>query len=259
MKKWLIIIFIILFLIVVTLFSYDYFSKKEVNTAIKKTNPATTIKEERKEDIMEGITLNYHSSIRIEKDNKVIYFDPYKIEDEKKDASYIFITHSHYDHFSLDDIKKIMKDDTRFVVTSDIEEKVISIGIKKENLTVVYPNETHILGDIKFDTIPAYNINSTYHKRSYNWVGYNVEIDNIKYYITGDTDATDELKKIDCNVMFIPVGGTYTMTYDEAVQAVNEIKPQIAVPIHYGEVGKRSDAENFVSKLNGDIKGIILK
>ena len=79
MKKWLIIIFIILFLIVVTLFSYDYFSKKEVNTAIKKTNPATTIKEERKEDIMEGITLNYHSSIRIEKDNKVIYFDPYKI------------------------------------------------------------------------------------------------------------------------------------------------------------------------------------
>ena len=39
-----------------------------------------------------------HSSIRIEED-KIIYVDPFKIEQKYNDADYIFCTHSHYDHF----------------------------------------------------------------------------------------------------------------------------------------------------------------
>ncbi len=261
MKKlgWILIIVVIILL--GALITYNYLGKdeKKIETEEKKTTGVTTTTKKEEKNIMDGITLNYHASIRVEKNGKVIYFDPFKIENTSNDADYVFITHSHYDHYSESDIKKVMKDGTKFIVTSDLENKVTNLGIYKDNVTVVYPNENHTVDDIKFDTIPSYNTNKTYHKKSYNWVGYNVDIDGVKYYVVGDSDVTDEFKSVNCDVIFVPVGGTYTMTDNEAAEAVNEMKLKYAVPIHYGEAGSIANAENFVSKLNDDIKGIILK
>ena len=56
------------------------------------------------------IDVNTQSSIKIT-DDKVIYIDPYKIDEELHDADFIFITHDHYDHFdvkSINNIKKIV-------------------------------------------------------------------------------------------------------------------------------------------------------
>ena len=258
MKKLLYVFIVLIILIVGFLLANNYLSNKDNKTSDNKKTTTTTKKEEtKKENIMEGVTLNYHASIRIEKNNKVIYFDPYKIDDAKNDADYIFITHSHYDHYSESDIKKVMKGSTKFIVTSDLEDKVNALGTN--NITVAYPEKNYIIDDLKVETIPSYNTNKTFHKKSYNWVGYNVEIDNVKYYVVGDSDITDELKKVKCDVIFIPVGGTYTMTDSEAAEVVNEIKPKCAVPIHYGEVGSKTNAESFISKLNSEIEGIILK
>lgn len=258
MKKLLYVFIVLIILIVGFLLANNYLSNKDNKTSDNKKTTTTTKKEEtKKENIMEGVTLNYHASIRIEKNNKVIYFDPYKIDDAKNDADYIFITHSHYDHYSESDIKKVMKGSTKFIVTSDLEDKVNALGTN--NITIAYPEKNYTIDDLKVETIPSYNTNKTFHKKSYNWVGYNVEIDNVKYYVVGDSDITDELKKVKCDVIFIPVGGTYTMTDSEAAEVVNEIKPKYAVPIHYGEVGSKTNAESFVSKLNSKIEGIILK
>ena len=260
MKKVIgVLMIVVIFIILVLLFKNIVLKEKtnKTNTDSKATTTRKVITNNKKEDIMDGITLNYHASIRIEKKEGVIYFDPYKIESEKNDANYIFITHSHYDHYSESDIKKIMKDDTKFVVTSDLENKIKALGAK--DVTVVYPEETYSVGSLKFDTIPSYNTNKTYHKKSYNWVGYNVTIDGNKYYIVGDSDVTDELKKVKCDVIFIPVGGTYTMTDEEAKDVVNSMDVKYAVPIHYGEAGSKANAEAFVSKLNSNIKGVILK
>ena len=41
-----------------------------------------------------SIEINTQSSIKI-KSEKIIYFDPYKIENEMHDADIIFITHNH--------------------------------------------------------------------------------------------------------------------------------------------------------------------
>ena len=49
------------------------------------------------------------------------------------------------------------------------------------------------------------------------------------------------------------------MDFKEAAELVNEIKPKIAIPIHYGEiVGTKEDAKNFVKLLNPKIEGKIL-
>lgn len=208
--------------------------------------------------MLENIEVLCHSSIKISKE-KIIYIDPFKVEKEYKDADIIFITHSHYDHFSEEDINKIKKENTKICITNDLEEKTLKLGFKAENILVVHPNMKYKINDIEFETVPSYNISKQFHPKENNWVGYILNIDNIKYYIAGDTDITEENKKVKCDVSFIPVGGTYTMTCKEAAELINIINPKIAVPTHYGSiVGTKEDAENFKNLLNENIKCTIL-
>ena len=147
---------------------------------------------------------------------------------------------------------------TKIIVTSDLKEKAKSIT-NSENLIVVQPNEKYCVEQISFETIPSYNTNKQFHPKQNNWVGYVIELNGLKYYIAGDTDITDENKTVKCDVAFVPVGGTYTMTAKEAADLVNIIKPKIAVPIHYGSVvGTKQDAIDFVNLLDERIDGKIL-
>ena len=207
--------------------------------------------------MLENIQVLYHSSIKINRD-KVIYIDPFKIDNEYHDADIIYITHSHFDHYSEEDIGKIIKENTKLIVTEDLESKVLE-KVKKENVICVQPEKNYFVDGINFETIPAYNTNKQFHPKSNNWVGYIIDLNGIKYYFAGDTDITEENKKVKCDVAFVPVGGTYTMTAREAAELVDIIKPKIAVPIHYGSVvGTTKDAEDFVISLNEKIEGRIL-
>ena len=203
--------------------------------------------------MLEGIKVLCHSSIKFEKE-QVIYFDPYKINEKYNDADIIFITHSHYDHFSEEDILKVKKEETKIVVPEDLYNKSFKLKFDEANILIVKPNEEYEVNNIKFKTIPAYNVNKNFHPKTNNWVGYIITLDNVVYYIAGDTDITEENRKVKCDVAFVPIGGTYTMTAKEAANLVNEIKPKIAVPIHYGLiVGSKEDEEIFKNNVNNDI------
>ena len=209
--------------------------------------------------MLKGIECLGHSTIKINKNNKIIYIDPYNISDGINDADYIFITHNHYDHFSEEDIKKVKNNETIIIITEDLYTNTLKLGFNGMNIITVKPNENYQVEGIKFSTIPAYNKNKTFHPKENNWVGYIIELEGSKYYIAGDTDITEENKKVKCDVAFVPVGGTYTMDFKEAAHLINEIKPKIAVPIHYGSiVGTKQDATDFVKLLHPNIKGIIL-
>lgn len=208
--------------------------------------------------MLEGIELLCHSALKINKNNVIIYVDPFHIKERYNDADFILITHSHYDHFSEEDIQKVRNKNTTILITEDLISKVNSNDYK--NIVKVEPFQIYEFKDIKIETIPAYNINKQFHPRENNWVGYILTINQNKYYVAGDTDITKENKSVKCDVAFVPVGGTYTMDAKEAVTLVNEIKPKIAVPIHYGEiVGSEDDAIEFVNNLNESIEGKILK
>ena len=207
---------------------------------------------------LENIEVLYHSSIKINK-NKVIYIDPFKIDKNYNDADIIFITHDHYDHYSEEDIDKVINKNTTIVIPEELITKLLKKGINKNSIITVEPNQKYVVQDIKFETVPAYNVNKKFHPRENNWVGYIITINDVRYYIAGDTDITEENRKVKCDVAFVPVGGTYTMNFEEAAQLINEIQPQIAVPIHYGNiVGTKQDAVNFVELLLPTIKGVIL-
>lgn len=195
-----------------------------------------------------------HSSIKIIS-NKIIYADPFKIKEKSNDADLIIITHSHYDHFSEEDISKIQKAETLICITPDLLEKTINLGLKKENIIIVEPNKEYHVENIKIKTIPAYNTNKKFHPKENNWVGYILEIENKKIYIAGDTDITEENKKINCDIALVPIGGTYTMNAKEAAELINIIQPLEVVPTHYAKiVGKKEDAIEFKNLVKSNIK-----
>ena len=207
-------------------------------------------------DLLKGFKHLTHASIRFERD-KVIYVDPFKIDGAPKDADIIFCTHDHFDHLSPGDIKKVMKPGAILVVPKKNAKK-----FKKYELSEVIgvePFNEYEAQGIKFRTIPSYNLDKKFHKKKKNWVGYIIDVDKASYYFAGDTDYIPEMDEIEADVVFLPVGGTYTMNAEEAAKAANSIKPKMAVPIHFGTVvGTREDAETFAKKLDKGIQSKIL-
>ena len=196
--------------------------------------------------MINNITLKEQSSVRINYSNKIIYFDPYLLNNEyNHDADYIFITHSHYDHFSKDDILSIKNYKTKIIIPFDLENEVYKLGFDKDNILLVKPNNNYKIDEIKINTVPAYNINKNFHKKEYNWVGYIIYLDKIIYF-AGDTDNIPEINNIKCDIACVPIGGVYTMDVLEAVELIKTIKPEISIPMHYKTiVGKVEDAYEF--------------
>ncbi|MEK6906241.1 MAG: MBL fold metallo-hydrolase [Nanoarchaeota archaeon] len=192
-----------------------------------------------------------HSGFLI-KNSKIIYIDPYNIKEDSEKADIILITHSHYDHCSVADISKIIKDGTRIILTADSQSKItrFTIPIKIE---VVEPGQELILGDIKIFMTSAYNIDKTFHPKNEGWVGYLIKMNNILIYHAGDTDVIPEMQKLTGHkhkekqfIALLPVGGRFTMSPEEAAEAAKILKPTLAIPMHYGSViGSDEDAKEF--------------
>lgn len=204
-----------------------------------------------------NVSVNTQSSIRIE-GSKVLYFDPYLIQEAAHDADYIFITHEHYDHFEPDSIAKIKKDDTLLIVPESMKKKSLSeSGIAPENCLFYQPGETHEAGDMVIETIPAYNKMKPFHTKGKKWQGYVVTLDGIRYYVSGDTDVNEDIRKVRCDVAMIPIGGFYTMDAKQAAEYIAQITPKAVIPTHYGSiVGNPTDGGEFQKMLEGLDDGI---
>ena len=201
-----------------------------------------------------NIEVNTQSSIKLVFD-KIVYFDPYKIESNTHDADIIFITHNHYDHMDSESINKIKNDNTIIVAPKSMEDIIKNIEFKE--YIFLNPNEEVNIGSINIKTIPAYNIIKTFHPRENNWLGYIVTYNNITYYIAGDTDKTNENEKIKCDIAFIPIGGHFTMDINEAAELIRIINPKIVVPIHYGsiigDIGNGKKLKEILSDTNIEV------
>ncbi len=193
-----------------------------------------------------------HASFLIKWNGKNIYFDPYKITNSEEKADYIFITHEHFDHCSIEDIEKIVKPDTKVILPSDCMSKVRRFDV---DMIVVQPNKEYNVDDIKVLTVPAYNTNKDFHPKDNEWVGYVLNLNGTRIYHAGDTDVIHEMAQLNgkVDVALLPVGGTYTMNAEDASYAVKLIKPKIVVPMHYGTiVGSIKDAERLKELLKDE-------
>ena len=194
---------------------------------------------------MNNIFVNTRSSIKIT-GTKTIYFDPLEIQGEPHDADMVFITHEHYDHFSPDDIRKVLNQDTKMIVPMVMLEMVREKEFIVADIQGISPFQKENFDGVKYQGIPAYNIGKLFHPRSNDWLSYLVELDGTTYYAMGDTDVTPEAMEVEADVVFVPIGGKYTMDAAEAAEFINTKQPGLVVPIHYADA---SVCETFKSSL----------
>ena len=202
------------------------------------------------------ITVNTQSSIRIvNADGTVIYADPLGIDGEPRDADLILITHSHYDHFSQEDIAKIRKPSTKFVIPKSMINDLEKTGVTMMDYVSMEEGDRVGTAGVYIHAVPAYNKLNPFHPRRNKWLGYILETDGLRIYIAGDTDALKENTALICDIAMIPIGGTYTMNAKEASAFINELRPAVVIPTHYGSiVGKPSDFDEFKKRVDEGIE-----
>ena len=200
-----------------------------------------------------GVRVIVHSAIRIAGE-KTVYADPFKLEDAPKDGDIILVTHEHYDHLSPEDIAKAAGPDAWIVLPKSCRAAALKAGLKESRLLYLEAGEEALVEGVKIEAVPAYNVGKLFHLKSRGWLGYIVTLNGLRYYIAGDTDDNEDVRKVSCDVALLPVGGKYTMTAAEAADLANAVKPAVAVPTHYGSiVGKSEDAETFARLLDPSI------
>ena len=198
-----------------------------------------------------------HASFVIESSEQRIYIDPFRLNGEYPHADIILITHPHQDHLSIEDINKIADGDTRIYLPMD------SVGkIEKGRAKGVKPGEEHKDSGFIFKTVPAYNkveARLHAHPRKNGWVGYIAHIGGKSLYHAGDTDLIDEMSGIKADMSLLPMGGTYTMNVEEAIEAAGKITSEIYAPMHYkallGMEESKKAERLFLEKVK---KGVIL-
>jgi L-ascorbate metabolism protein UlaG (beta-lactamase superfamily) len=184
---------------------------------------------------------------------RVIYTDPFRIKKNDK-ADIILITHEHYDHCSPADVKLVQGPNTVIVTTADCAKKLTG------KVVIVRPGDKITVGGIEIEAVPSYNTNKQFHPKPNGWVGYIFTVKGQRIYIAGDTDYIPEMKHFTADIALLPVSGTYVMTAEEAVKAALDIKPKIAIPMHYGSiVGSKNDADRFSAGLKGKIEVVMLQ
>jgi len=189
--------------------------------------------------MVENIHWLGHDSFRLEGE-LTIYIDPWKLPPNPPKADIILITHEHYDHCSPEDVAKIQKADTVIVTIPTAAKKL------KGEVKTVKPWDKITVKGIEVETVPAYNLDKPFHPKEAGHVGFIVNFGGKRIYHAGDTDFIPEMKNLKVDIALLPVSGTYVMTADEAAKAADAIKPQVAIPMHYGEiVGSVKDAQRF--------------
>ena len=156
-----------------------------------------------------------HSCFEI-KDDITLVTDPHDgksigIPAPNIEGDIILVSHDHYDHNSVKTVEKIGSKVVRDERKRNIYNVVIR-GIK------TYHDEN--FGDSRGENII-----------------FKFLIDDINFCHLGDLGhilEEDIAEKIgDVDILFIPVGGNFTIDSDDAWKIVNLIKPSIIIPMHY--------------------------
>ncbi|ARN77178.1 hypothetical protein BST97_03785 [Nonlabens spongiae] len=189
-----------------------------------------------------------HASFVMKWDGIVFYVDPtgngssYTSQGE---ADYIFITDIHSDHMSPSTLDQVVRKNSKVIVPAAVNKNIDSL---KLNPTILNNGMDKMMGDFKFSAIPMYNLTEDrlkFHEKG-RGNGYVIEKNGYKVYISGDTEDIPEMRNLEgINTAFLCMNLPYTMTSEQAVDAVKAFQPNRVIPYHYRGNDGFQDVEAF--------------
>ena len=199
------------------------------------------------------MTFFKHASLALEVGGKHIYIDPVdSFADYARlpKADVVVVTHSHYDHLDRTAIDKITTRETVIVC-----DKPSAEAFDFDCVTMTPGLSAEPIEGVKIEAVAAYNTSEghlDFHPKEREDCGYIITIGGTRFYVSGDTENNEDVKAVESvDVAFLSVNQPYTMTVDQAVDAVKAIKPTIFYPYHYGQVEEKTDIERLVRELEG--------
>lgn len=198
---------------------------------------------------------------------KVIYIDPFSevLKGGEPAADIIVSSHAHRDHFDVAAINKLSGAHTCLIAKSGSDFSSINCNQVKE----IEIGESLVIDGVEIKAVHAFNTHRfrsegvPFHPQGFG-MGILIRVGNVKLYYAGDSDFIEPmnaLKEEGLDVALLPIGGTYTMDVDEAVESVKAIQPKVAIPVHYNHIkGTEADPQAFKEKveLNTQTKVVIL-
>jgi L-ascorbate metabolism protein UlaG (beta-lactamase superfamily) len=186
-----------------------------------------------------------HASMVLSWNGEIIYVDPVGGADVYKGLpapDVIFLTDVHGDHFDDKTLAALDTSDTEIVAPKAVADGM-SEDVRK-HVEVMANGDTSTVAEIGVEAMPMYNNTKDllqYHPKG-RGNGYVLTLGGKRIYIAGDTEDTPEMRALkDIDVAFIPMNLPYTMTVDQAADAVLAFKPKVVYPYHY----KGSDVQAF--------------
>jgi L-ascorbate metabolism protein UlaG (beta-lactamase superfamily) len=195
------------------------------------------------------ITFIKHGSLMIDFDGINLAIDPvsdYCNYKKMLKADYIFITHEHSDHLDKRAINDLRKPSTK-IFSNENSIKILGEG------EIIRNGYEMDIDDINVCIIPAYNTTKTFHPKGRD-NGYIFKYDNFSIYISGDTENIDEMSNIDVDVAFISVNQPYTMTIEQAINSIENMKAKIVYPYHYSDTDVSKIANYFKNNKSCEIR-----
>lgn len=192
----------------------------------------------------DGITFEHlsHASVRITtEDGQILYIDPWSEvlgDREPHDADVVFVTHDDFDHYDPDAIARVSSDETTVIAYEGVDTSDLAAGGAVWSLS--YDADLTVDG-IAVQAVPAYNRADGEHvdedgapfHAQHEVIGLVLSIEGTTVYFASDTDFLDEHTELRATVFIPPIGGHYTMDRHEAATFVENLDPDLVLPVHY--------------------------
>lgn len=191
-----------------------------------------------------------HASLKVQSGTKLLFIDPYAGDEEAyRPADVILISQWHFDHCSMNLVRKASNDDTQVLGTPEVAAQIFPSSI-------LHVNEHRVLDGMEVIGMPTKeeHIDMRGHKENVSTIGFLLNVEKKTIYYMADSCFVPGTENVKPDVLLIPVGGTYTQGPQEAAATAKLLNPKLAIPIHWGSVvGSRDDAELFKELVEPDI------
>jgi len=198
-----------------------------------------------------------HATFVMEWNGQTVYVDP--VGGAERFAAFpapdlVLVTHIHGDHLSAETLASVTSDDTPVLAPASVADELGDRAPAR--LTILAHGSRFDLGGITVEALPAYNLDPErldFHPRERDDNSYVVSVGGLRLYISGDTEDIPEMRSLkDIDAAFVCMNLPYTMTVEQAADAVLDFAPHIVYPYHYRGKNGMSDLDLFTRRVAAD-------